>query len=85
MAAARTPARCRAVVLGCTHYPLVVDEIRAALPPGTVLLDSSRAVAGQALRRLGVAEELEQGGHVREQGRAQAKPVRLQFPQWADP
>jgi glutamate racemase len=57
LAAARTPARCRSVVLGCTHYPLVVDEIRAALPPGTVLLDSSRAVAGQALRRLGVAED----------------------------
>jgi glutamate racemase len=56
-AASRTPARCRSVVLGCTHYPLVVDEILAALPPGTGLHDSSRAVAGQALRRLGLPED----------------------------
>ncbi|GAA4873638.1 glutamate racemase [Actinomycetospora straminea] len=56
-AAARTPARCRSVVLGCTHYPLVVEEILAALPPGTGLHDSSRAVAGQALRRLGLPED----------------------------
>ncbi len=61
LAAARTPRRCRAVVLGCTHYPLVVDGIRAALPPGTVLLDSSRAVAGQALRRLGLGEDPDAG------------------------
>ncbi|GLZ45532.1 glutamate racemase [Actinomycetospora sp. NBRC 106375] len=57
LAAARTPARCRSVVLGCTHYPLVVEDILAALPPGTGLHDSSRAVAGQALRRLGVPED----------------------------
>lgn len=56
-AAARTPARARSVVLGCTHYPLVVEEILAALPPGTGLHDSSRAVAGQALRRLGLPED----------------------------
>ena len=57
LAASRTPERCRSVVLGCTHYPLVVEEILAALPPGTALHDSSRAVAGQALRRLGVPED----------------------------
>lgn len=57
LAAARTPARCRSIVLGCTHYPLVVDRIRAALPSGTGLHDSSRAVAGQALRRLGLTED----------------------------
>jgi glutamate racemase len=57
LAAERTPARCRSVVLGCTHYPLVVDDILAALPPGTGLHDSSRAVAGQALRRLGIPED----------------------------
>jgi glutamate racemase len=45
------------VVLGCTHYPLVVEDILAALPPGTGLHDSSRAVAGQALRRLGLPED----------------------------
>jgi glutamate racemase len=57
LAASRTPERCRSVVLGCTHYPLVVEDILAALPPGTALHDSSRAVAGQALRRLGVPED----------------------------
>lgn len=57
LAAARTPDRCRSIVLGCTHYPLVVDTIRAALPPGTGLHDSSRAVAGQTLRRLGLPED----------------------------
>lgn len=56
LAADRTPARCRSVVLGCTHYPLVVEDILAALPPGTGLHDSSRAVAGQTLRRLGLPE-----------------------------
>lgn len=56
-AAANTPDRCRSVVLGCTHYPLVVEDILAALPPGTGLHDSSRAVAGQALRRLGLGED----------------------------
>lgn len=57
LAAERTPTRCRSVVLGCTHYPLVVEDILAALPPGTDLHDSSRAVAGQALRRLGLPED----------------------------
>ncbi|MDI2127537.1 glutamate racemase [Yinghuangia seranimata] len=53
-AAARTPADAAAVVLGCTHYPLVTDRIMSALPPGTVLHDSAEAVARQALRRLGL-------------------------------
>lgn len=51
--AARTPADAHGIVLGCTHYPLVSDAIAAALP-GVRLYDSSRAVAGQALRRLGL-------------------------------
>lgn len=55
-AADRTPSRCRSVVLGCTHYPLVLDAVTAALPEGTVLFDSSRAVAGQTLRRMGLEE-----------------------------
>lgn len=55
LAARRTPRRCRSVVLGCTHYPLVSDAIAAALPDGTTLFDSSWAVAGQTLRRLGRA------------------------------
>ncbi|MFC5633267.1 glutamate racemase [Streptomyces bullii] len=56
-AAALTPDDVRTVVLGCTHYELVAERIRAAvqqpgLPP-LVLHGSAGAVAAQALRRLG--------------------------------
>ncbi|MXM66554.1 glutamate racemase [Streptomyces sp. HUCO-GS316] len=56
-AAALTPEDVTTVVLGCTHYELVADRIRAAvqrpgLPP-LVLHGSAGAVAAQALRRLG--------------------------------
>jgi glutamate racemase len=51
-AAGRTPRDCDAVVMGCTHYPLVAPQILASLPAGTVLYDSAEAVARQALRRL---------------------------------
>ena len=54
--AAATPPDAAGVVLGCTHFPLVADVIAAALPPATLLYDSSHAVAAQALRRLGVPE-----------------------------
>ena len=33
------------VVLGCTHYPFVVDAIRQALGPGVSLIDTADAVA----------------------------------------
>ncbi|TDB83442.1 glutamate racemase [Actinomadura sp. KC216] len=51
-AAERTPGHCDAVVLGCTHYPLVAPEILRRLPAGTALYDSAEAVARQTLRRL---------------------------------
>ncbi|MFI0737735.1 glutamate racemase [Streptomyces sp. NPDC021100] len=58
-AAARTPRDVRAVVLGCTHYELVAERIRAAVRPPAgpplVLHDSAGAVAAQALRRIGAA------------------------------
>ena len=50
-AAARTPADCGAVVLGCTEYELTADLIGAALP-GMTLFRSAAAVAAQALRRV---------------------------------
>ena len=50
-AAAQTPAACQAVVLGCTEYELVADQISQALP-GVVAFGSAMAVAAQALRRL---------------------------------
>ncbi|MFP3989778.1 aspartate/glutamate racemase family protein [Streptomyces sp. E11-3] len=57
-AARRTPPDVRAVVLGCTHYELVAERIRAAVRgPGLVPLvlhGSADAVAAQALRRAGV-------------------------------
>ncbi|MGB6181205.1 MAG: aspartate/glutamate racemase family protein [Rhodococcus sp. (in: high G+C Gram-positive bacteria)] len=51
-AAARTPDDVQAIVLGCTHYPLVADEIMASLPVGVTMFDSATAVAAQTLRRL---------------------------------
>jgi glutamate racemase len=49
-AAARTPAACQAVVLGCTEYELVAGPIARAVP-GAVTLGSASAVAAHALRR----------------------------------
>lgn len=52
-AAALTPSDVRAVVLGCTHYELVADRIRAAVGHPVALHGSAGAVAAQALRRVG--------------------------------
>jgi glutamate racemase len=53
-AASQTPAGVRSLVLGCTHYGLVVDRIVAALGDGVTIHDSPVAVARQTLRRLGL-------------------------------
>lgn len=50
-AAGRTPAGVRSLVLGCTHYELIADVIRASVP--AALFGSATAVAAQALRRIG--------------------------------
>lgn len=56
-AAALTPPGVTDVVLGCTHYELVAERIRAAVQqpglPRVVLHGSAVAVATQALRRTG--------------------------------
>ncbi|MBT2442081.1 aspartate/glutamate racemase family protein [Streptomyces sp. ISL-36] len=56
-AAALTPHDVRALVLGCTHYELVAERIRAAVQsadrPPVVFHGSAGAVAAQALRRIG--------------------------------
>jgi glutamate racemase len=56
-AAELTPEDVTTVVLGCTHYELVAERIRAAVQrpgrPPLVLHGSAGAVAAQALRRLG--------------------------------
>ncbi|WP_328971860.1 glutamate racemase [Streptomyces sp. NBC_00239] len=59
-AAALTPPDVTDLVLGCTHYELVEEPIRAALRTRTggalpVFHGSADAVAAQALRRLGLA------------------------------
>ncbi|WP_344048651.1 glutamate racemase [Streptomyces thermoalcalitolerans] len=62
-AAARTPEDVTTVVLGCTHYELVADRVRAAVQrpdrPPLVLHGSAGAVATQALRRIGARPEPE--------------------------
>ncbi|GGW28865.1 glutamate racemase [Streptomyces griseoloalbus] len=56
-AAELTPDDVTTVVLGCTHYELVAERIRAAVQrpghPKLALRGSAGAVAAQALRRLG--------------------------------
>ncbi len=56
-AASRTPVGTDAIVLGCTHYELVLDRIRAAVAPtaspALTFHGSADAVAAQALRRAG--------------------------------
>jgi glutamate racemase len=60
-AAARTPAGCPAVVLGCTEYELAAGLIARAVP-GAVTLGSAAAVAAQALRRAGASRDLSRPG-----------------------
>lgn len=74
----RTPDDVEGVVLGCTHYPLVVDHIVAALPSGVRLFDSAQAVAAQTIRRmeaLGRPSTGTGGVRVFNSGRAGALPV----------
>ncbi|MEF7614159.1 glutamate racemase [Aquincola sp. MAHUQ-54] len=42
-------AGCDAVVLGCTHYPLVAHHIRAEMGPQVALVDTAQAVARRTL------------------------------------
>ena len=46
-----------AMVLGCTHYPLIADQIRAFLPAGVVVLDTPGIVAARVKEAVsGMAE-----------------------------
>lgn len=40
------------IVLGCTHFPLVIEEIRALAGPGVEVIDPAPAVARQVARVL---------------------------------
>ncbi|HSU14794.1 glutamate racemase [Longimicrobium sp.] len=50
------------VVLGCTHYPFVREQIAAALGPDVRIVESGPAIARQTERVLREAGELEPGG-----------------------
>ncbi len=50
-------ARTDVVVLGCTHYPLLLKELREAAPWPVAFIDPAVAVARQALRILGLVDE----------------------------
>ncbi|WP_026119608.1 glutamate racemase [Nocardiopsis ganjiahuensis] len=54
-AASLTPPEVRGVVLGCTHYDLVGEEISKALSGSVELFTAARPVATQTLRRMGAA------------------------------
>ncbi|VFP84512.1 Glutamate racemase [Candidatus Erwinia haradaeae] len=41
------------VILGCTHFPLIRDELQAVLPVGTQLIDSGAAIARRTAFVLG--------------------------------
>ena len=41
--------RTEAIVLGCTHYPLILDSLRAVAPWPVVWIDSSDAIARRVL------------------------------------
>jgi glutamate racemase len=43
------------VVLGCTHFPLLADAIRRALPPTVTLIDSASSTARTLADALGAA------------------------------
>lgn len=45
----------QALILGCTHYPLVADQIAAALPDAVALVDSAEAAASALRVALGSA------------------------------
>jgi glutamate racemase len=39
------------IVLGCTHYPLAKSQIASLLPTGTVIVDTSDAIAQEVVRK----------------------------------
>lgn len=51
-----------ALVLGCTHYPLLRDEIAGVLGPGVAILDSGEAIARQVRRVLELNDLLDTSG-----------------------
>ena len=57
------PAQVDTVVLGCTHYPLVKDELRRHAPSSLRFIDTGVPVAQQTRRLLASAGRLADSGH----------------------
>ena len=51
--AAEAGMRPDALVLGCTHYPLLRSAVEALAPPGTTVIDSAEVTAEKVARALG--------------------------------
>lgn len=49
------------VVLACTHFPLLADELAAVSPPGVRFIDSGAAIARRVKTLLGPDRVLDQG------------------------
>jgi glutamate racemase len=55
-----------AVILGCTHYPLLQETLQAYLPPAVQIVDSAEACAqavGEYLTLHGLTASPGNGGH----------------------
>ncbi len=52
------------LVLGCTHFPVLTDAIRAVLPPGVSIVDSAATTAAAVRRILGPRDESAGAGSV---------------------
>ena len=50
------------VVLGCTHFPLLAEELMQVLPEGTRLVDSGAAIARRTARLISTQENLVSSG-----------------------
>ncbi len=46
------------LVLGCTHYPLIANEIRSIIPETVELIDTSAAIARQVVSKLALNNTL---------------------------
>jgi glutamate racemase len=51
------------IVLGCTHYPFVIEQVRQIAGPAVRVIDPAPAVARQVRRMLGVRGWLARGEH----------------------
>jgi glutamate racemase len=59
IAEALLAARIDAVVLGCTHYPLVAEALAQRLGPDVLLVDTAQAVARRVAQLLGLADTVQ--------------------------